>query len=39
MHKIGKNDSISIKIFGYEGGNKYPIYISKILLRGMLIYY
>ena len=29
IHKIWKNNSISISVFGYENKEKYPIYVSK----------
>ena len=30
IHKIKKNNSISISVFGYENKEKYPIYVSKM---------
>ena len=29
IHKIEKNNSIGISVFGYENKEKYPIYVSK----------
>ena len=29
IHKIEKNNSIGIKVFGYENKEKHPIYVSK----------
>ena len=29
IHKIKKNNSIDISVFGYENMEKYPIYVSK----------
>ena len=33
IHKIEKNNSISISVFGYENKEKHPIYVSKNMMR------
>ena len=40
IHKIKKMNSIGISIFGYENKEKYPIYVSKNVVKiNVLIYY
>ena len=40
IHKIEKNNSIGISVFGYENKEKHPIYVSKQFCeKKMLIYY
>ena len=34
IHKIGKENSVSISVFGYENNVKYPIYASKKCCEG-----
>ena len=40
IHKIGKENSVSISVFGYENNVKYPIYASKnVVKENMLTHY
>ena len=40
IHKIEKNNSIDISVFGYENKEKHPIDVSKnVVKKNMLIYY
>ena len=37
IHKIERKNSIDISLFGYEDMRKYPIYVSKIVLRNKYV--
>ena len=40
IHKIEKNNSIGISVFGYENKEKHPFYVSQnVVKKNMLIYY
>ena len=40
IHKIEKKNSVSVSDFGYEKKVKYPVYVSKSVVKiNMLIYY
>ena len=40
IHKIENKNSIGINIFGYQNKEKYPIYVSKnVVKKNMLTYY
>ena len=40
IHKIEKNNSIGVSVFGYENDKKHPIYVLKnVVKKNMLIYY
>ena len=39
FQKFEKKNSIGISVFGYENKVKYPFYVSKSILKNMLIHY
>ena len=37
--RLKKKNSVSINAFGYKNKEKYPLYVSKIISKSILVYY